>query len=318
MLAASLAVAWSLGALRLTPRALVAAPPVAPARTGSAAPSPAAAYDSLRTLRESRPPEAQPLVSASQLDPALAAALSAAGCNFDVPTTMRAAARTFLAHPTPSLIFAFLALTLWARAAIGAPLGAADMVAAAATSVAWWVQEWWLHDRLLHSSRAWYGQLMHRAHHDLPFFHVSIDAPRIAACWFCAVALLAAAGAGAGALPAPVCASSLAAYTLWGLVYEWSHFIAHTRVPLRGHWARVRAHHTLHHVHSDEHWLAFCVPALDGMFGTRPRPAEVARTAGGRQGVEDGRPRRAGPRRQLWFSWARAARDGRAVPAAGG
>lgn len=269
------------------------ATPVAPSAALAVAPAPIAAFDTLRALRASRPPSAPAIVSAAQLEPGLAAALTACGCEFDVPTTMRGAASMFFAHPTPRLIVALLALSLAVRVGMGVPAGLADAAVAAATSIGWWLQEWVLHDKLLHSQHSWFGEQIHRRHHDLPYFHVSIDGVQLAAAWFVSVALLLAATAAAGALSAPLGATALVFYTLWGGVYEWSHFLAHTRVPLRGHWARVRAQHTLHHVHSDEYWLAFCLPGLDSVLGTSPRPGDVPRMAGGGQGVEAKRSRRA-------------------------
>ena len=80
--------------------------------------------------------------------------------------------------------------------------------------------------------------------------------------------------------------TALGTYTLCGGLYEATHFLAHTRVPLPPPLRAVRAHHMLHHTLSHDHWLAFTVPAVDSLFGTNPTPHEVASAQRARRQAE--------------------------------
>ncbi|CAN0224850.1 unnamed protein product [Ectocarpus fasciculatus] len=56
-----------------------------------------------------------------------------------------------------------------------------------------------------------------------------------------------------------------------GLVYEWVHFIVHTRVVPRSQLGKdLKRHHTLHHLKDETCWLAFTAPPIDTLFGTVP------------------------------------------------
>ena len=91
----------------------------------------------------------------------------------------------------------------------------------------WCAQEWLIHDKLLHAEAAWLDPVVaiHRNHHELPYFHTSIDAPALAWAFFGAAALLCALGALgatlAGLAPAPLAGAralaALASYTAMGL-----------------------------------------------------------------------------------------------------
>mmetsp|Transcript_7584 Transcript_7584/g.19395 ORF Transcript_7584/g.19395 Transcript_7584/m.19395 type:complete len:158 (+) Transcript_7584:429-902(+) len=137
----------------------------------------------------------------------------------------------------------------------------------------WLVHEWWIHDKLLHSEQEWMGTDIHGFHHLLPYYHVSIDGPGLAVAWFTAAAA-------AAFVLCPNVALALTAtftYTVFGGVYEFCHYISHTRVPLKGYLKRVKQHHMQHHVVNDEYWLAFTLPSVDGLFGTLAEPKAVRR-----------------------------------------
>lgn len=106
------------------------------------------------------------------------------------------------------------------------------------------------------------GKSIHKEHHEQPYFHISLDPPALVI----GVMLLA---AGVFALllgPAsPLALTATAAYWSAGLLYEWLHYIVHTRyVPpagWRGKWLReVRRHHMLHHMRNENYWLSFSAP----------------------------------------------------------
>lgn len=289
MLALTLAAALALGGARLAPTptrapAVVALPARAqppPLVAAPAAPLPlGAAEAALRARRADA--RAPPLVDARQLAPEVSAALVGAGTDFAVPETGTDAARAFCAHPTPRFIGGALCALAGARLAAGGAPGAAELLALAASAPVWWAQEWLIHDKLLHSRFDWFGERTHRWHHELPYYHACIDPLPLAAAWFGGL-LGAVLGVGVGLLHALPLRGGLAfafGYTAWGLAYELCHYLAHTKVPLRGHLCSVRTHHMRHHVHSDEYWLAFTLPLIDDLAGTRPRrPADVPRKA---------------------------------------
>ena len=110
-------------------------------------------------------------------------------------------------------------------------------------------------------------------------------------------ALLVSVGALCSALP--TCITALATYALCGGVYEASHYLAHTRVPLPPALRRIRTHHHRHHTLSSQNWLAFTVPAVDSLFGTNPTPREFAVSRGkgmGSRARSQRQSRRAGER----------------------
>ena len=218
------------------------------------------------TLREMRTTTGKPLVHLAQLEahsPEIAARL-AQRVNFNVPSTVPQAVNTFFGHPTAQFISAALAMAMAARVGMGVPIGAADAFAGITTAAFWCVQEWLIHDKLLHSEHSWFGETVHRWHHELPYYHVSLDGLGLAAVWFATVGVLL---IGFGVLTSTLapCLTSLAVYTFCGGLYEAAHYLAHTRVPLPPMLRKIRKHHTHHHTLSDEYWLAFTVPAIDSL-----------------------------------------------------
>ena len=71
------------------------------------------------------------------------------------------------------------------------------------------------------------------------------------------------------------------------LLYEWTHYLTHTRYKPKGkYYRRIWQLHRWHHYKHEGYWFSFTVPYLDGWFGTGPDPKEVersptARTLGG-------------------------------------
>ena len=54
-----------------------------------------------------------------------------------------------------------------------------------------------------------------------------------------------------------------------GLVHEWSHFIAHTKVvPGFWLWGESKRCRTTHHLADDERWLAFSLSWIDDLMGS--------------------------------------------------
>ena len=277
----------------LGPKPASAKPRPAPAPGTAGLTSPAGFEECYQTLRDLKEKNGSPLIHIKQVAKAApeTASLLSTRVNFNVPTTQSAAITTFFSHPTAQFISAALSLSLIGRMLIGAALGWADLAASISTGLFWCVQEWIIHDKLLHSSFSWFGECVHRWHHELPYYHVSLDGLGLAGVWFSVVSLL---FVGVGALTrtlAPAL-SALATYTLFGGLYEASHYLAHTRVPLPKYLERMRRHHTRHHLVSDEFWLAFTIPAVDTLFGTAPKVQDVLKANKLITSVRQTRPRR--------------------------
>jgi len=187
---------------------------------------------------------------------------------------MRQAVATFLLgdyHGPRTVVFLLVLLgAAWVQASTHA---VAEVAILAAAVVYWWIQEHWMHKYLLHSPMDWYGKKIHQGHHDKNYFHVSIDPAPLMLAWLATVhALLVA------VLPSwPLALAATVGYGAAGLFYEWSHFIAHTRVRFRkgSFWQRMKDHHIRHHRVDSDYWLAFSVRQVDDLFGTNPDVREL-------------------------------------------
>lgn len=258
---------FTLTTLLATTRILLSSPPCTPPMV----------QGPRRTLHQLRAASARPIIDVRELDGELAACLRREGVNFDVPTTAMGAMCTFASHSTPRLIALLVLALLVTRAGLGTFPSLGETLAIMATSLFWILQEYAIHRWALHSDAHWAGRAIHESHHDLPYYHVSIDGPLLAAVWFSTVAACSGAFVAATGAPLELWLSSLATYTFWGGVYEAAHFMAHTRVPLTGYMRQLRAHHMRHHLRDENSWLAFCVPRVDSLFGTVEKKSVAGR-----------------------------------------
>eukprot|EP00327_Prymnesium_parvum_P045708 CAMPEP_0205865376 /NCGR_PEP_ID=MMETSP1083-20121108/7852_1 /ASSEMBLY_ACC=CAM_ASM_000430 /TAXON_ID=97485 /ORGANISM="Prymnesium parvum, Strain Texoma1" /LENGTH=212 /DNA_ID=CAMNT_0053227307 /DNA_START=91 /DNA_END=726 /DNA_ORIENTATION=- len=171
------------------------------------------AYDALREMRGS---SGRTLLHISQLEevsPGLAAKLSER-VNFNVPRTARDALACFFSHATSRFIAGMLGLTVVAAASLALPQPSTRS-SRLPQPLAGASKSYLIHEKLLHSSEPWFGSDIHRWHHALPYYHVSLDGVGLAACWFAAVGAMAIALGHACAAPAPAL-TGLAVYTLFG------------------------------------------------------------------------------------------------------
>lgn len=190
-----------------------------------------------------------------------------------VPKTLGEALTVFWLgeHHGPRTIAAlWLATAAW-RLALD-PLGLADALIVPIIVALWCLQEHWMHGHLLHSETDWIGKAIHIEHHAKPYHHISIDSAALMLAWLSSAhALLRL------MLPLPLALTATLAYAGAGLVYEWAHYISHTRVRFAPHsyWARVKDHHVRHHQVDARYWLGFTVPAIDDVFATNPNVRAV-------------------------------------------
>lgn len=196
----------------------------------------------------------------------------------DSPATLPAVVRRFVTTPTV-LVLAALALS---AAVVRIDLGAwslLDLALALAIAAFWPLQEWTLHNFVLHQPPLRLGQWRwepphvrrHRLHHLEPWrldicvlpLYVHALAPLVI---FAAVAML----------PQTLAATAVAAYFGMALQYEWIHFLVHTRYRPRGRLYRsLWRNHRLHHFKNERYWFGFTVAIVDHWFGTAPDPASV-------------------------------------------
>lgn len=210
---------------------------------------------------------------------------AAEGQEQEVPRTLPHALAVFFTHPSSLLILAALAGLLAWRCHL--PLhAAADGAVAACVAAGWAVQEWLIHNLLLHSERDWVGRRIHVGHHQRPYYHVSIDDPPIVLAFMAASLALFWLAFGGSELAV----TAAAAYYSMGLVYEFTHYIVHTRyLPTSRLAKRIRMHHLLHHTRNEAYWLAFTVPQVDQLFGTDPQPSSVHMSEMAKAGLRAGR-----------------------------
>jgi hypothetical protein len=197
--------------------------------------------------------------------------------------TGRQAVRVFASRPGPRAIAATAALAWMVRGGLGGA-GVGEALAIAAV-VAWWpLQEWLAHRYLLHlrprTTRL--GTLdplfarRHRWHHEHPG---DVDGTLLPPAVIYAAIPLAGALFAALLGPRRSALGAFAAYSTAALLYEWTHFIVHTRVPARGaYFKALRRNHLLHHFRSEHYWFGFTVPVVDRVLGTAPDAATVPRS----------------------------------------
>ena len=184
---------------------------------------------------------------------------------FSNPRSMPDAVGVFMSLATPRFILCMIVgCGMW-RVRTDVPFGIDDAQLSLGASTFWIMHEWFAHEYLFHRGRGWAAQ-MHQFHHDLPYYHVSVDAPMFAVLWF--------------VVASSVCTwfismthlrlTAITTYACMGLMYEFTHFISHTRVPLKGFLAHRRRHHMRHHFINDAYWLAFTAPCVDDWL--RPPP----------------------------------------------
>lgn len=206
-----------------------------------------------------------------------------------VPSTWnQALCRFFLGDIGPPFVLLSIAGFLYTRLRLG-PMSISDAAIFSCVVLFWWIQEYFIHRVLLHSQFDWPGKSIHQNHHDKHYFHVSIDPPELLLGW-----LLAAHFIMKSIFPWHLCLTATIGYAIAGLVYEWSHFIVHTKVKpppqtqqssplgcvsstLSKLFSKMRDNHIRHHLVDSSYWFAFSVPAVDDLLHTNPDVRELKR-----------------------------------------
>lgn len=208
--------------------------------------------------------------------------------------------RFFLGDVGPPLVLLTISGFIYTRYQLlsTVPLSITEVTIFSLAILTWWVQEYFFHRVLLHSPHFhWIGKSIHEAHHNKDYFHISIDPPILLLGWLFAAHFIIRA---MFLLPQQwnLCLSATIGYSLAGLVYEWSHYIVHTKVkphivpststkqslpermimqPLMKVYAKTRDNHIRHHLIDSRYWYAFSVTEMDDLFGTNPNVKELKR-----------------------------------------
>jgi hypothetical protein len=206
------------------------------------------------------------------------------------PRSLREALPVFLAHGSPRILVACLALALATRLRVGA-WSAWDLAPVAGLLAFWPVQEWLIHVFILHAKpRAILGRRFdgrvprkHRAHHRepwklellfIPMHSFVYSIPLLVALWWLVTPSV------------PLWLTGVTAHFALALHYEWIHFLVHTRVqPKRAFYRRLWRNHRRHHFKNEHYWFGVTMLSGDRLLRTAPELADVptsptARTLG--------------------------------------
>lgn len=200
-------------------------------------------------------------------------------------TTLGHAAQVFTAQPGPRKMIKN-ALFAWAVRAVLGPPKLSELSTAGAILAFWPLQEWLIHRHILHfeprTIRGRHVDLLvaksHRAHHRDPrdLHETLIPEPVVRVAL--PVTALVFALASFGSLRRA--ASGTAVYATMSLLYEWTHFLAHTSYRPRGRvMDRIRKNHLRHHFHNEDYYLGVTFPVIDDVLATNPATRAVPRSA---------------------------------------
>lgn len=201
----------------------------------------------------------------------------------DSPTNLREALRAFFTYPSPIILISLVAGSLILRGFFG-PWDRFDLLVALVPVVGWPFLEWFLHRYLLHLRPTRIGRFTldfdfakkHRIHHQQPWRAKHIFLPVYVHIVMAPLLILAA----FWLLPRPgLAATWMAGLAAMALVYEWTHFIVHSRIRPKSRFAQRLFHnHRMHHFRNEHYWYSFTVPQVDTMFGTNPGDRDVPRS----------------------------------------
>lgn len=203
------------------------------------------------------------------------------------PATASSAIKTFLLHPSASiLLLATIGFGAY-RMSLG-ELGLADGLIALILFAVWPVLEWLIHVVLLHNKpRSLRGRQIdfllpqtHRWHHADPWNLKWVFIPLhiyplvgplliIGSFWL---------------LPSPeLAATTLCLYFGFALHYEWVHYLAHINwCPPLGYYRKRVQEHRWHHFRNESQWWGVSRGLADRLFGTAPHVSdtEASKTTG--------------------------------------
>lgn len=198
----------------------------------------------------------------------------------DTAHSLPAAFREFLGFWSPRILLTGAVLTTAARLWVG-QWGMWDALIPAITLAAWPVQEWLIHVFILHWKPKKIGPITldplaarkHRDHHQdpwnlrdtfIPVPVLLVAYPFVAAVWWLITPSV------------PLFLTGLAFYSVMATIYEWSHYLIHSRYrPKSAFYKRLWKHHRWHHCKNEKFWYGVSMIGGDRLFGTAPDVKEV-------------------------------------------
>lgn len=200
----------------------------------------------------------------------------------DSPDTLGRAVARFFKGTSPRILMGLSAVMIGLRALHG-PLHWTDFAVAGGIVAFWPVLEWLIHTQLLHFRPRKIGKWVidpafgreHREHHADPWNLDILFIPlRTYPIYF---SILGGIYWATGGAPAVVTAA--ATYALFGLHYEWCHYLAHIRYrPRLRYYQRIVQKHRLHHFHNEKLWWGVSMTGGDWLLGTGPAPESAPRS----------------------------------------
>lgn len=202
----------------------------------------------------------------------------------DSPADLRRALAAFFTYPSPIMLAGLVIASLILRGFSG-PLGILDALVALVPILAWPFLEWFLHRYLLHlqpvrvrgTTIDFDFARKHRIHHQQPWRPERIFLPVYVHIIMTPVLTAAA----FWILPRPgLAATWMAALAAMALLYEWTHYIVHTRIRPESRFAkRLFRNHRMHHFRNEHYWFSFTVPEVDVLFRTGPATRDVPQSS---------------------------------------
>lgn len=197
--------------------------------------------------------------------------------------TLPQALKYFLTCGGPLTMMLFLAVALALKFSLYPTVGWADVAVLGGIVLLWWFQEWFLHVTVLHMKPFKIGSFkvdpgfaqVHRQHHAKPWHNVLVFVPT----QYVFLGFLIAGGIFYLVFPTPLALTALAGYCVMGVLYEWTHYLVHTRYkPKSKFFKELWRNHRLHHFKNENYWYGLSVTWVDGVLGTAPDHRKVEKS----------------------------------------
>mmetsp|Transcript_4113 Transcript_4113/g.8709 ORF Transcript_4113/g.8709 Transcript_4113/m.8709 type:complete len:314 (-) Transcript_4113:49-990(-) len=191
----------------------------------------------------------------------------------DVPKTWGKLIEAYLTKGGGGFITLSLFATLLFRLFLSSsvPLGFHDLIVIAGTRFFWEAQEWLVHSSWFHGAHNCRAQNLfksHDVHHDLPYYHVSVESWPLVMVWWSVVVSLLMIAHHYGA-PSFILATSFFAYQASAFGYTVIHAAVHSEIPFKkdSYFKRAKANHIKHHMFP-ESYLNLGPNRIDRLMGT--------------------------------------------------
>ncbi len=201
----------------------------------------------------------------------------------DIKNNLAAAARLFFSHSGPRLIAATALVTVGIRVAL-ASWSWWDLAIVVGMVAAWPMLEWCIHVFFLHfKPRVIAGVKIdpflaakHRRHHADPWdTTLTLTALR-----GIVLAIVLNVVVWSALMPTwPLAMTAISFFMLMGLMYDWTHFLIHTRYrPRTRLYKHLWRHHRLHHCKNENYWFGVSMTLGDTLLGTAPDQKTVEKS----------------------------------------